>query len=489
MKVSEIVNVTIGLSVTPASQASFNVPLLLVDHADVPIDQRYRQVTRSSYTSDLTAATPARNWCAALWGQNYNPAQAYIGRWVSAASSPYIAFPSAVETLATWTAVTTGYLKITDNTTPTPNTDEIGPLNFSAVTSMADVCQVIETALQAIGAPNITGLDTATCALDALDRPTITNSTSGAAAATISITTASTGIDIGGSGYLGADIVQAGLDAEALGTAMNAILALDNTPYIMCQRGGSIAQVVAFSTAVNALSKILLLVDNNTDSKNSGSTTDAPYQIEALSHQRTHICYTEHATANGAAANQHPDAAVIGEVLARLDKEGAINLALNPLSGVSESGLGGDLTSVIPLTAGERTALENKGCDYLVTPSTETHLTKGLAAGGNEIRVMIGKDFMEAKCSEEIYAYLVANEVTTFSDEDIQAFKGIVSYWADEMAERKLLDPTSFVWNFPEAADFTAAQKATHTMTLSDVLSANVDSAVNDIVMTLSFSV
>ena len=162
MKVSELWPVNIGLSVTPASQASFNVPLLLVDHADIPIDRRYIQTTGSSYTTDLTAATDQYQWCQSLWGQNYNPAQAYIGRWVSAASSPYIAFPSAITTLATWTAITTGYLKITDNA-GTPNTDEIGPLNFSAATSMADVCAIIDTALQAISVPNITGLDTATC--------------------------------------------------------------------------------------------------------------------------------------------------------------------------------------------------------------------------------------------------------------------------------------------------------------------------------------
>jgi hypothetical protein len=486
MKTSEIVNVSIGLSVTPPSQAGFTVGLLLVDHSDIPIDRRYRQVTRSSHSSDLTTGTDQSGWCTALWGQNYNPAQAYIGRWVSAASSPYIYFGSPVTTIATWTAVTTGYLKITDGT----NSDEIGPLNFSAVTSMSDVCTVIQTALQAIAVPNITGLDTATCALDKLDRVVITNSTTGASASTISTTAASTGIDLRGTGYLGPGVSQAGLDAESLGTALNAILALDDTPYLICQRGATIAQEVAFSTVVQSLAKFYYSVNDDADAKDSTSTTDAPYQIEALGHNKTWIVYTEHTTNNGAAADQYPDAAAIGEINTKPNSEGAISNALTPLGGLSESGLKSDGTTVIPLTVTERTALEAKGTDYLVNPAGSVHARHGLAAGGQEVRVMIGKEFMGAKISEDWYAYLLANDVVTFSDPDLKALLGIIQFWFEEMASRKLLDDTTFDFsNFPTASDFTAAERATHTMTISDAASAEVLQSVNDTVLSLSFSV
>jgi hypothetical protein len=480
MLVSEVASVTIGLSTTPASVASFSVPLLLVDHADVPVDRRYRQVTRSSYATDLTASTDQVGWCAALWGQNYNPAQAYIGRWVGTAISSYNVFPNALSVAATWAALAaTGKFELDDGV----NQEDISP-DFTGDTTMANVCASINTALGA--STNFTAY---TCALDNLDRITITGITPGASSPTFATGTPGSGVDLTLPAYLGTEIAIDGIDAETLGSAMSAILALDNTPYIMCQRGGSIAQVVAFSTAVNALDKYLLLVCNDEDAKDSVATSDFPYQIEALSHNKTHMCYTEHHTDNGAAADQHPDAAVIGEVLVRLDGEGANNLALASLSSVSQSGLDGDKTTVIPLTVAERTALDAKGCDYLVKPSSVTHLTTGLAAGGNEVRVMIGKAYMAAKISEGIYGYLIANNVVTFSDTDVQAIKGIVDYWATEMANRKLLDADSFVWNFPDAADFTAAQKATHTMTLSNVFSADVQAAVNDVVMTLDFSV
>jgi len=483
MLVNEVVNVAIGLSVTPASQASFGVPCFLVDHADVPIDRRFIQVTKSSYATDLTAATAQLGWCTALWGQNYNPAQAYIGRWVSADSSPYFVSGSGAEdNPAIWAAVA----DFCGTVTTTAGADILAAVDCTGDTSMADVAATFDAALVA------GGLSGARCTLDAIDRIIFTDGgVTGAGADTVLITASGAGTHMELAAWLDVPtgFQVGGVDIETLGAAKAAIEAKDNTPYGWFQTGGSIAQVLAFSTAVNAGDKMLFLKDSDVNAKNSALSTDFGYQINALSHQKTHMCYSEHMVTIGAAADQYPDAAVWGEVMVRLNGEGANSLALNPLAGVSQSGLDPDGTTVIPLTTTERTALEAKGYDYLVKPSTVTHLTKGLAAGGNEIRVMLGKAYMAAKISEGVYGYLIANPVVTYSDDDIQAIRTIVEYWADEMANRGLLDATTFTWNFPSASDFTAAAKATHTMTLSDVFSADVLSAVNDIVMTLSFSI
>lgn len=476
MNTTEIVNVSIGLSATPASQATFTVPLLLVDHADIPYDRRYNIVTRSSYTTDLTASSTAYNWCAALWGQNYNPAEAYIGRWISANAAPYLYFPTYTSMLASWTAVTDGSLKLVDNTTPTPLSNTLTGMNFSACTSIADVCTAI-TAKLAAATPGIVGIATFTCVLDKMDRIQIRSSQTGASAKTISTAAAGSGTDLR-TALLGTGISIAGVDTEAQGTALSAILEKDNTPFIICQRGGTVNQVKALSTAVNALDKILLLVCNDTTAPTSG-VADFPYAIEALGHQKTHMTYTEH-------TSQHPDAAICGEIMPRT--EATTSFALTPFSGLSESGLNGDGTTVEPLTATEIAYLEGKGCDFLINPAGSVHLRNGLAAGGNEMRVMIGKSFMAAKITEDIYGYLIANDVVTFSDSDIQAIKSIIVHWADIMVDRKVLD-ADYTITMPSADDFTRAQKATHTLTLSDVFSANVQSAVNDMVITMSFTV
>jgi hypothetical protein len=448
----------------------------------VPIDLRYITTTKTTYATDLTASTAQANWCAALWGQTYNPTTAYIGRWVSAASNPYVVCVGFQTVIATWSAVSDGSLTVTT----TAGADVLTAIDFTGDLTLADVAASIQVKLTA------GGLSGALCSVDSQNRIIFTDpAVTGAGSDTVLLSGGGGGTDIYGSGFLnGASAFQVGgVDIEPLGTAAAAILAIDNTPYIFCQRGGSISQLTAFSTYINSLDKYLYILDDDPNCKDSADTTDIAYILEALSHQKTHITYSEHTTTVGAAANQHADAAIIGEINARLNKEGAVSLALNPLTGVSESGLYSDLTTVIPLTAAERSALEAKGCDYLVSPATSTHLAKGLAVGGNEVRVMQGKSFMAASISVDIYNYLIANEVVVYSDADVQAIKSIVEYWANEMADRKLLDRDTFVFNFPSASSFSSAAKATHTMTLSDVFTCSVLSSVNDVVMTLSFTI
>jgi hypothetical protein len=387
--------------------------------------------------------------------------------------------PDYETTIATWAAVSDGDLRISDGT----NDDDLTSLDFSTVTSIADVCTVIQTALQAIVAPNITGLDTATCALDALDRIVITNSTTGAAAATIVAAQlpAGAGTDISAAGFLSTatGFSQAGLDAEGLDEALAAVLLLTNEPFTFCERGGSIAQQVDFSTAVNAQSKLCMVVVNDTDAKDATKTTDAGYLINALGHQKTRVLYTEHTT-------QNPDAAECGEIMPRT--EANTHFAFTPITGVSASGLDADGTTVREMTSTDVTALTAKGYDYYSTPSTLTHGMTGLASGGNEFRIMYGKLFTEAMISADVYGYMVSQNVVTFSDTDILAIQGRITYWLDEMVNRKVLEP-GYIITMPAASDFTAAIKATHIMDLDDVAVADAQIAVNKINITLTWNV
>lgn len=471
MNVQEIANVQIGLQAVPASQASFNVPLVLVDHADIPIDKRFTITQQTSFLTDFTASTSHLAWLTALWGQDETAQRAYVGRWVSAASAAYMVFPDATQDAAVYAALTsTGQMKITEGVL----TEDINP-DFTGDTSMANVAASVQVALAAS-----VNFSSYTCTIDQLGRLVITSDNTGASADAVSASSPAAGTDLTGALYFGTEFSQAGLDAEALETAMAAILQLDNTPFLMAQIGGSISQVVAFSTAVNALDKFLFLTINDTDASDSSSTTDAAYQIGQLSHQKTHMSYTEHSA-------EYPDATIIGSVMQRL--EGSASVANSSLSGISsKSGLGADGSTVIPLTPAQISALEAKGCDFIISPSTITHMRNGLAAGGNEVRLMVGKAFMAAKISEAVYAYLIANDVVTYSDEDIQAIKGLVDYWASVMVDRKTIE-AGYTITMPLASSFTAAQKATHTMALSNILTATAQSSVNDMTITMSFTI
>ena len=478
-KVTDKVSVSIGLINAPQSVVNFSTSCVLLDHADVPVDLRYKETVESEFATYFTAATDHVSWLTTLWAQDKVASKAFVGRWLESASSPYMVFNNAITTLASWTPVTDGTMRVTDGT----NDDDLTALNFSAATSTADILAVIQVALQAITTPNITGLDTATAFIDKAGRFIIQNSTTGASAATISVGAQGTGTDITGALYLGAEVTQAGLDAESLSAAINAILALNNESFVFCERGADIAEQVAGSTAVQALDKMIIYRISDANAKSAAQTSDTPYQVEALAHAQTVNMYTEHTVALGAAADQNPDAAVCGQILQF--PEGSASWGENKLSSVSESGLASNGTTVIPLTATERSALKGKKCDFLINPAGTTTLSEGLTAGSNEARIIQGKMYIAYNISLEIYGYKLAQPVLTYSQEDLDAIEGIVKRWLDVAVARRMIE-ADYVVTMPLASSFTSVQKATGTMTLSDISNDTIDTAVRD--LTISFN-
>jgi hypothetical protein len=354
-------------------------------------------------------------------------------------------------------------------------------IDFTGDTTLANVMDTIDTKLVA------GGVSGARAGVDGIGRPYIYDPVAtGSTATTLTVAGGGGGTDL----YLAAWLDGAngwktnGYDIEAQETAMARCLALTDVPYVWHERGGSVAQVTALSTAVNALNKILHVRESDLTAK-TATTNDVSYAINALSHARTYGCYTEHTVANGAALDQNPDAAFSGEILPRA--EGSTSYANMALANVSESGLDNNGTTVIPLTDGERGFLEGKSCDYLIRPSTITHARNGLSYGGQEMRVMVGRDWYNYWIMFDIYSYMLDRQVVTFSDQDLAAIKAIVKYYADIMVTRKVLE-ADYTINMPLASSFTASAKATHTLTLSELLTADVQIAINDGVITMSWA-
>lgn len=477
MKITELFNLDIALSSVPASSAGFSVPLLLVDATEVPIDKRYRQVTRSDYATVLSGE--AKDWATTLWSQGRSIAQAYIGRWISTASSPYFVCTDFNTTIADWTSVTDGEIRVTDGT----NNDDLSSLNFSGCLTEDDIAGVFETALQALVGPNITGLDTATCEIDALGRLVVTNSTTGSTAATISLIAvpAGSGTDLSGASYLNVAsraFAVAGVDAEGLDDAMQAVLALDDTPFVMHEIGGSIDQQEDLVSACAAYKKFALLNVRDVNAKDSGATTDIAYKLNAASSNNAFLVYTEH-------TDQYPSAAINGQIFTL--PEGKGHCALAPISGCYESGLDADGVAVKALTVGERTALTNKGCDFLVKPVNSVHTVKGLTPGAVQVNHRVGFYWAEARSAESLYAYFVTNDIVTYSDVHIQACAACISQWLDILVERECVE--SYTMNVPVAADISAIEKATHVLNMQEVANIIAAYAINSVMATAKATV
>lgn len=479
MDLREIANVQTGLSVTPAASAGFGVPACFVDHEDIPADVRILPVTRSSYGTDLAAGNPAKSWCTTLWSQNRNPATAYLVRWISEAIPPAFVMAGAKTVMETWAAVTAGRFAVTDGT----STEQLTTGTMAAVTDMDDVCAVIQTGLRA-SVTFAAWAATATVSVDARGRVVAKSGLAGADKDSFQIVTptAGAGTDITGSDYL--NIASraysvAGMDAETMDATLTAMLEKTKVPILICERGGSASDQVDLATAVIAQRRVCFLVLRDEDVKDPLVTNDAASQLKALANNNTIGIYTEH-------DEQNPDAAAIGEVAPR--PEGSTSYALTGFASVSESGLGPDGVTTVPLTPAERIALDAKGCDYLVNPAGVVHLRRGLCFGGAEMRLRIAYLWADQRGSEGIYAFLLANPVTVFADDHISAIGGIVaSYW-ETLVTRRAVEP-GFAISLPSAASINATIKATHTLTLEDIASLISQLAVNDVSVTASATV
>jgi hypothetical protein len=478
MKLSEKVNVSYALTAVPPASAGFSVPLLIGDFPEVPIDKRYRIVSQSDYDTIMDTTTAAQDWCSYLWGQNYNIAQAYMGRWVSAAVAPRFVMTDYNTVLDDWKAITvSGSFTITDNAA-TPTTEDFDTAAMDSFTSMTQVLAAIQTEIRT-STSFAADLADAIVGIDSLGRlyvesdPTVP----GASNVTYSIIKTGTpaGTDITAAGFLNiasrAFIVE-GLDAEDPDDALAAIIAKSNVAYVVHEIGADASQQVALGIACAVYKKLLALNLRLAVVKDSASTTDAAFLLNAANNSYSYGIYTEHTT-------QYPTAAVNGEILPR--PEGSASLANNALQLVYESGLDVDGITPIALTPGERTALNDKNCDYLVKPVSPVHCERGLTFAGIEVKHRVGYNWAEVRSAEEIYAYLLANEVT-YNDVDIQAICGILYHYIDILVKRKCV--ASYEINVPSAADISLVVQATHTLSLLEIASAISAYAVNDVVIT-----
>lgn len=485
-EVSDFVSCTITLQ-TGATPAVSYQQMLLVDSTDVPIDRRFRDTTRSGYTTDLTSTENTYKFAQSFWSQKRTADELRLGRWVSSASSPHFICGDHETDYTIWKLVSDGSFKVQDNT-GTPLVDTITACDFTSITDLNGILTVLNTKLAALP-PNIVGLDTATFAFDIEDRLVLTNSTTGAAAKTITIISDTTGTDLSVAAYFdagtdGSDgLTIAGLDAEEPTAAISAIRAKPSGDdfYDCAIRGESAVQAQALAAQFEALDKQLTLVITDSDAKDSASTTDVPYLLSQLDYKNTMCIYTEHTiTATGGWV----DAAVQGAVLPA--EEGSTAWSTEALSGVFESGKDID-NSPMALTTSERSALEGKNCNYVVNAGGSNYLRKGLVCSGDEKRVILGRHWMQNSIQADVHQHMLNVPLPAFDNDTLTAVEGVVRRYLTEALARKIIVDTRarpITVEFPGEDDFSASERASHEMTLSNVFSAYLNSSVTDVAIT-----
>lgn len=168
------------------------------------------------YAEDSEPYKAANIW----FQQSPRPKNLIIGRWIKTASKAFL-FGTPPAELATIKAIADGSFKM--------NAEDILLMDFSAVTSFADVAAIIQAKLQAATDPNLVA---STVGYDSVNgRFIIDNNVTGSTSSLTLATAAASGTDV--SELLGFDdgTIWNGADAESIGDALNTINEVNATWY------------------------------------------------------------------------------------------------------------------------------------------------------------------------------------------------------------------------------------------------------------------
>lgn len=173
---------------------------------------------------------------------------------------------------------------------------------------------------------------------------------------------------------------------------------------------------------------------------------------------------------------QFPDAASTGRSLPEL--EGAANWAFQNLSSVIESG-----GSTNPLSKSERDYARENGFSTIDHVGSNIFLFDGITAGGEEKRIMRGRDWFVARLRERLFVDQLNSDLNAFDNETMTKLEGFIWEIANQAIDRRILLNTAerpFTVNIPDADDIPFDQRQTRKLELSDAFHGYINSAINE---------
>lgn len=462
------------LQTASVEPTDFGLAMLLIDDPQIPADVRIRLTTKSAYSSEYTAGTTPYAFANVFWKQALNAQELAFGRWVSSAISAQFTCGTSNTTYTDYTSITDGEYTIAVEGINAGAATDITGNDFTGDASFDDVIATLNSTLHAADGGSYVDYD---WALDSLGRLYVENPDdpgASSASVTLGTVTPTVGTDISGSGYLNitGGSANAGLDAETPVAAINEISAVNDDWYLLCERGCSDDEQVSVSTDLNGKRKTMALWVSDTDGKNPQVTTDVGYQVSALNHTRTYLIYSEQ-------TSEYPDAAIVGRHIPAT--EGTVSWAWNTLSEVTASG------NTASLSATDKSALKDKGYNYIESVQNNVSTPTGITADGNEMRHIIGRDWFNDYITVRIYNAQLNNTSLGFNTRTFGIIEGIIRAAGLEAVNRGFAVNTQerpFTINMPDPDDYDATTRATHELQLDDIFILYLDSAVYDIAIT-----
>jgi hypothetical protein len=462
-------------AITPA--AGFGKNLFMVDSDEIPVDLGVVSVTKSDFADYFDEAGVVYQYCLSHFSQKRIPASLLLGRYV-----PVIGSPSAAEAVsvfrdyetdvAVWEAIDDGSLAVDMNgSTPV----DITGIDFTGVTSLEQVWAIITAEIQAYGMPVSSGI----LKIDNFGR--LVFSVPGVLIGAGNVTgliavTPGTGTDI--SAMLGTAVNNHGVDGGTAGAELDRLLSINNSAYfITLKTAGTTtaaiaAEALSFCARIESLEKIGGVVVADANIKDPANTTNIFEVLKSAGYKRSFGIYFENITARPTVC---PDAASLGCVIPAA--EGTTKFAQEQLV------IGGVSGYAAPLTKAETDAVIDHGGNVIERVGEVNYMFPGLTFGGEEIRIMLGRDWFVTRIREDIFNYTIQQPLTAFDNETLTAIAGFIRNRGEQAIARRIIVNTverPFLINMPDEDDFTAAERASHKMEAFDVFQAYLNSAVNE---------
>jgi len=456
LSLSDVTNVTVQMSPTAASERNFSSLLILGDSNVIDIAERLRlYASGDEVASDFGSSAPEYAAASLFFAQSPTPAQCYVGRWASSATSGMLrgaVLTSAQQAMSNFTSITNGGLSILiDGTRYTPT-----GMNFSGQTNLNGVAAIVQAALSNL----------VTVRWDALNFRMVLQSASTGTKSSVSYATSPTAatpsvaqnpaveaasvttlVVIGGgnatdiSGLLGLTAASgariiAGSDGETLLAAVR-LLADMSTDWYGLQVASSVLPVnsdylaVASYIEAASVSRIFGITTQDPATLDSGTSSDLASVLQAGEFKRTFDQYS---------SNEFASASIFGRAFT-VDFDGTnttITLKFKQEPNVSPE----------TLTETQSATLTSKHCNVFVRYNNNTAiLQQGVMANGYFLDEVYALDWLQNDLQTNVYDELYLTGKVPQTDAGINRLVSIISGRLEQAVVNGLLAPG--VWNGP----------------------------------------
>lgn len=409
--IKRFIDVEIKKGNPTVSAASFSILMAITDSALLTTSTRTKSfTTKEAVEGFFGIGSEEAKYADAFYSQDpfltEQPEELIFGRFADAATSAVLECGDSPESdVEVWKLVTDGTFTISLDGGGVVLT----ALDFSSVTSLADVATVIDTSLSVNGS----------CYFQ-INKFVFESPTTGATSLAGLLTPEGTGTDISGSDYLDGDVIASptnlggsvlsqGQVAETFEVGLTAIEASNSEWAAMGAiakfRDGDITEDMA--DAIESRRKIFIIATNDANVLVSGVTSTFNYCLMNANYKRSGTIYHDNATL-------YPDASWLGQQLPK--DVGSTNWAYKTLAGIAE-GADFDIPAV-SLTEDQKNNAEAVNCNLYTTTLSADFTYFGIMGGGKnadkegeKINIIRNIDFMQARIEEGMMSLLLEKDI------------------------------------------------------------------------------